>query len=116
MTIFDQLEDRATGMRHRDEFDREPIGIAQECIKTGEIRPTTYAYQHEHELRLRIYSRFWTNQAEFHDARVHAERALANLLHQDVLVALDGIAHAISDGDRRAALARCGQLRASLMK
>lgn len=116
MTIFDQLEDRATGMRRRDEFDREPIGTAVECVKTGEVRPTTYAMQSEHELRLRLYSRFWANQAEFPHAREHAQRALSNLLYRDVLIALDGIAHAISDGDRRAALSRCGELRASLIK
>lgn len=116
MSVFEKLEERATGMCRPDEFERKPVSIEFECVETGDTRPSTYTRQFEHELRLRLFARFWCNKAQFVDERQHAERVLANLLYRDVLEALDGIAHAVSDGDRRAALNRCAELRSSLTR
>ena len=112
--IFSKLETRATGMCKPSEFDRKPVSVELECADTGTARPGAFVQDWEHELRLRLSTRFWCNQAQYSDALKHASRTIAHLLYDDVFVALDGIAHAISDGDRRAALERIAELRGAL--
>jgi hypothetical protein len=116
MSVFDKIETKATGMCHDSDFDRVPASVTTEVVETGAIRPTEYSRQFEHELRIRIASRFWCNKAQYTDARKHAETVLANLLYDDVIRELHGIMHAISDGSSRSALSRCGALLDSLKR
>lgn len=116
MTMLDKIEERATGMCKPDEFMRTPAGVTIEVEQDIDSKPAEFARTFEHELRMRCFVRFWANKAQYPDARQMAERRMAHLIYADVLAALGEIQHAISDGDRMAALTRCAELQATLTR
>src|SRR5688572_30795343 len=106
MSIFDKIQERLTGLVRLDWFGRQPLSMAFTEQETGETRPVMDRCT-QHQLVLELGVQFWANKAQYHDAKVIAKRSLANLLYRDVLSDLAGIEHAISDGNKLAALKRC---------
>jgi hypothetical protein len=113
VNIFERLEERATGLRMASSM-RQPVAVATECEKTGNVRPHTLDANEEYELTCKVRATFWANRVQRDDGRRYAERALAAILYRDVIEALASIEHAISDGDARDALRLCGELRSRI--
>lgn len=116
MSVFDNLEDRLTGMKRLNDFGSPVVALAIEERRTGKIRDYTLDANTEHELSAKLSVRFWANSAQINEARKVAERSLAHLLYADVLAKLQMIEHAISDGDQNAAFDWCGKLRSSITR
>jgi hypothetical protein len=110
VSIFQKLEERATGLRMASSM-RQPVAVQLECEKTGNYRPHTLDANEEYELTCKVRATFWANRAQRDDGRRYAERALAEILYRDVIEALARIEHAISDGEALDALRLCSQLR-----
>lgn len=98
MTILDQLREQRTGQRRLSDF-RQPAVTELDCHKTGQVHLTTFAVSEEYVLRATIGVTFWANPAQYHDARIIAERALLHRLYGDTLQLLDEAKHAVFDGD-----------------
>jgi hypothetical protein len=109
MTIFDKLEEKATGMRGRG--FRRPIIAEAATRETGNVLPYQLDSNREYELIAKVGVTFWANDAQYESARRIAEKHLAAVLYGDFLSLIDECAHAVSDGDEGDALAACCKMR-----
>lgn len=116
MTVFDDLEQKATGQHRPNSMWEPPLSVSFKQHETGKIEPMGFATSKEYALSVTLVSRFWANQAQLAQAREVAERSLATMLYQDVLAKLSQIEHAVMDGDGEAAYGACSQLRSMLTR
>lgn len=114
MSIFDKLIDRATGMRRRNSFFRQPVEVEIRDEPTGKIRPYVMDSNEEFTITAAVTVSYWANQAQRTDARRNAEHVLASFLYRDVLAGLSEVRHAIFDGDANDALAKIAELEGRL--
>ena len=110
MGIFDKLIERATGMRRRNEFLRQPLAVDMREEATGKVRDYTADSNEEFALTAAVTVTYWANKAQRPDARRHAEHVLASFLYRDVLAGLSEVRHAIFDGAANEALAKIAEL------
>ena len=110
MSIFDKLQERATGMRTPR---REPFSVTmQECAISH--RPVIDANT-EYELQATVRITYWANDAQRTHARRIAEKSLAAFLYGDFLALVSQCEHAISDGDDAAAISACSAMRDKIL-
>jgi len=110
------LRERCTGMQRPEEFMREPGMFHLDEQNSGKIEPAGFATRREYVLELTVGCRYWCNDAQHSEARKNAESVLADALYRDVLIELNGIRHAVYDGDRMAALRRIAALEQGLRR
>lgn len=116
MSVFDDLEQKATGQERRDSLWEPPLNVSFSQRETGKIDPMGFATRKEYVLSVTLASRFWANQAQLQQAREVAERSLATLLYHDVLAKLSQIEHAVINGDGKEAYQACGEMRSMLTR
>src|SRR5699024_6806852 len=83
---------------------REPA-MTMQCKETGRLREHTINRNQEWVLEAKINITFWANSAQYDDAKAIAERELLAKIYGPARNALHRIRLAISNGDRRAAMA-----------
>lgn len=117
MSVFDTLQERATGLSRPAELPRIPFVVEMYKQRTG-TPPLGLGFytREEYELSINVAARFWCNPAEHDESRKYAEMRLASLLYADVITALGDIRHAVMDGDRKSAVTRLNELEARLRK
>lgn len=115
MSLWNNLIEKATGVRVRNGFERVPLTVNV----THAERPDYQSYMTEYELRLTIAATYRVSDRTTDEAHQRArEQALLHLrtaLYGDLLGLQTELMHAIVDGDQDQARTLCAKLRSEIL-
>jgi len=110
MSIFDNLLEKSTDLKHYDQYSMAPDFVKMDSGPTLNYN----GIQQEFYLEARICVTFWANQVQYEGAKKLAEQALVHRLYGEVLDDIEELRLQIQNGNRDACHHICNRMEARI--